>query len=262
MLNANNPAVNLETRTFLRGLIDSEEGLDKGSVDLLEKVLEKVKDISPSGWVFMLAQAQGASFDAAIKAASFSELYYAMCSFTDDVQDNDAAQYMHESDNRILINTLAQIICVTVVRGLNLSFDSKNANVSPEILQAFLNGAVMLRGQRIEITRQNWSVARYKTVALLSGARQFDVYFRMASLAAKSSPEPFLRLSNPLGILIQVWHDKKSKDERLLGLPEDEVESMVESARENLITAGKNVPQETRALIENMIEFACKAAII
>jgi hypothetical protein len=146
MLNANNPAVNLETRRFLRELVDDEFGLDEDCVVLLEQALDRVKAVSPSGWVFMLAQSLGAGHRDAIEAASFAEMYYAMCSFTDDVQDGDAREYMQGVDERILINTLAQLICVTIVRGGWFASRTGGDASTAVLTEAFLSGAVMLHG--------------------------------------------------------------------------------------------------------------------
>ncbi len=203
----------------------------------------------------MLARSLGAPMDIATEAASFAEMYYAMCSFTDDVQDGDAADYMLESDERILINTLAQLICITTVRGIRFASNCPNKDAASEMSKMFLNGGVMLRGQFMELKRENWSTEAYKTVACLSGGRQFDVYFKTAAMAAGISAEPFLRLSDPVGILVQIWHDKQSNDERLIGLPANEVSAMIDSALLELEEAANEIPSEAKTLIENMKQY-------
>jgi hypothetical protein len=256
MLNANNPAVHLETRRFLYRLIDEESALDEPCAALLTKALERVKDVSPSGWVFLLADALGARREDAIEAASFAEMYYAMCSFTDDVQDGDAQGYMGDADDGILVNTLAQLICVTVVRGGRLAARFGNRRTVHELSQAFLAGAVMLRGQRMELLREGWSVESYRKVAVLSAGRQLDVYFRLAALAAGVSPEPFFGLSDPLGILVQMKHDRETSDERLIGLPAADVQALAESALRDLRHAVLEAPERSMRVMDAMLAFA------
>ncbi len=257
MLNANNPAVNLATRSFLWGLNSDERGLDDDDIRQLITAVERVKAVSPSGWVFLLSRALGASHVDAMEAGSFAELYYAMCSFTDDVQDGDAAEYMEEQDPRLLINTLAQLICVTVVRGERfISQIGDGPAGTLTISSAFLDGAVMLRGQRLELLRESWSTLFYQKVADLSAGRQFDVYFKAAALAAGVSAEPLLHLSNPIGLLVQVAQDRLSNDERLLQLPEDEMTAVINAAKEELRGAAARVQAEARPVIHGMMEYA------
>lgn len=244
MLTINNPAVNLATRRFLRDLRDEKNGLDEACVGLLSLAVDRCRDVSPSGWVYLLADALGAPHLDALDHASMAELYYAMCSYTDDVQDGDASRYMQEEDPRILVNTLAQLICVTAARMAERG--------SCQIYQAFLAGAVMLRGQRTEILRQRWSLERWVEVARLSASTQLMVYFRLACAAAGEPPEPFKALSRPLGILLQLMHDRRSGDERLIVLSGEEVEQMESMARRDLIAAADGVPHAARPVVEMM----------
>jgi hypothetical protein len=260
VLTANNPAVNLETRRFLRSLVDERLGLDEPCVALLETAIDRSRHVSPSGWVYLLADSLGAGRDDAIEAASFAEMYYAMCSFTDDVQDGDAPSYMPHDDPRLDINTLAQLICATVVRGGRLASRLDSGRASSELTHAFLAGVTMLRGQRIELLRENWSTASYRTVAELSGGRQFEVYFRLAALAADHAPDPFIPLSDPLGILVQIFHDRTSMDDRLLCLPEAEVAALIDSAFTALGSASREVPDPARPVIDMMLEHAHQLA--
>ncbi len=253
MLLANNPAVNLETRTFLRRLMD--EGLDEPCAALLTRALEPVKDTGPGGWVFLLADSLGARRERSLAAASFCEMYYAMCSFTDDVQDGDAS-YMPDLDTPMRINTLAQLICATAVRGTTLLEHIDPGKVLDALSRAFRSGVLMLQGQRIELLREDWSIDAYRQVALLSGGRQYDVYLEMASLAADVPPDPFLRLSDPLATLVQIFHDERSSDERLLSLPPDDVEALRQQARDDLVEAARHVPDASRRIVDMMVEAA------
>jgi hypothetical protein len=223
---------------------------------MVDAALERVRSGSPAGWVYFLAESLGARHDDAMAAASFCEMYYAMCSYTDDVQDGDAASYMPETDGRLLVNTVAQIICLTATRGCILAERFREEDVLEEVSFAFRTGATMLTGQRIEIVREGWNVDSYRQVAVMSGGRQFDVYFRMASLAAGVSSEPFLHLSDPMAILVQMMHDRESEDERLLGLPPEDVQGLREQARHDLEQAAARVPEESRNVIARMIALA------
>ena len=257
MLLANNPAVNLETRTFLHGLID--EVLDEPCAALLLRALEPVRDTGPSGWVFLLADSLGAPREKALAAASFCEMYYAMCSFTDDVQDGDAG-YMPDLDGPMQINTLAQLICATAVRGASLREHLPPEEVLDALHRAFSSGVLMLRGQRIELLREDWSIDAYRQVAVLSGGRQFDVYLRMAALAADVAADPLLPLSDPLATLVQVHHDERSSDERLLSLPPGDVAALRQRARDDLLEAARLAPERSRKVVDMIVEAATEPA--
>jgi hypothetical protein len=81
------------------------------------------------------------------------------------------------------------------------------------------------------------------------------VYFRLAALAAGVSPEALLKLSDPLGILVQAQHDRESGDERLLGLPDGDVEDMIDSAMRELRIAAQEVPEQTRPVVDGMVGY-------
>lgn len=247
MLGLSNPAIGLETRRFLRGLI-RDDGLDEPCVGLMERVLERIRPRCSSGWVFMLADALGAERERALRAASFVELYYAMVYFTDDVQDGDVPAWMPDLSPPMYVNVMMQLACVTVVRGRDLGMDG--------LVDAFLTGAVMLRGQRYEILREDWSVDRYRQVAVLSAGRQFETYIRVAAGAADADPAPLVRLAGPLGILVQLRHDVASRDPRLAVLDEVEVERMRSAAADDLAEAVAGVPERARHVVERMAGFA------
>jgi hypothetical protein len=257
MLLVNNPAVNLETRTFIRRMMD--EGLDEPCAALLTRALEPVRDTGPGGWVFLLADSLGATREKALAAASFCEMYYAMCSFTDDVQDDDAT-YMDDLDQAMRINTLAQLICATAVRGTSLREHLDPGKVLEALQHAFTSGVAMLTGQRIEILRQDWSIDAYRQVAILSGGRQFEVYLEMAALAADASPEPLHPLADPLATLVQIFHDERTSDERLLSLPPDDVAALKKQARQDLLEAARTVPERGRKVVDMIVQAATEPA--
>ncbi len=204
----------------------------------------------------MLADALGAPRERAMEAASFVELYYTMCSFTDDVQDGDAPVYMPDIDAAMHVNIMMQLLCVTVARGCHLARASGDENGLWEMENAFLTGAAMLRGQRYEMTREEWSVDRYRLVAELSAGRQFELYLRMSAIASGVAPELLAPPGVPLGVLVQLKHDMASGDDRLDGLPSEDIGHMYRSALADLEAASSRVPEAARRIIGKMIEVA------
>ncbi len=258
-----NAAVGLETRRFLASLVDEGTGLDQECVDLMERVLVRVRPVSPCGWVFLLADALGAARGPAMAAASFAELFYAMCSFTDDVQDGDAARYMKDLSPAMRVNVMMQLLCVTAARGRDLSLPGREAEALEALAGSFEIGAVMLRGQRYELTRERWSVARYRKVAELSAGRQFEVYLGVAALAARADPSRLLPLAAPLGILVQLRHDESARDDRLSGLSRAGLERLRRSALADLVKAARRVPRAARGIVATMVTFASgKGAVL
>jgi histone H3/H4 len=255
-----NPAVNLETRRFLRRLAAEDSRLDLPCLELLERALAKSSPVSPAGLVFLLADALGAALQTALEVASFAELFYATCSYTDDVQDGDGAGIAEGLSAPMQVNVAAQLLCVTVVRGAELERRLGPDVALRELGATFLTGTGMLTGQRLELLREDWSVATWRRVAELSAGDQFAAYLRLAAAAAGVDPAPLLPLAAPLGILAQLEQDVRTGDPRLTCLPRQQVEELARDAAQQLRAAARAVPGAAQKLIASVVERACQAA--
>lgn len=240
----NNAAVSLQTRRFLCALLASGD-LDEPCLRLLDLALARTREVHPGGLVFAMAEALGAERRGALDAGSFAEMFYATASFADDLQDGDAGAYMR-AGRPLLINVLAQLLCATAARGAALA-PSLGARAAAQVQEiAFRAGAAMLCGQRLEILREDWSVDRWREVAELSAGRQFEVYLHLAAAAARRDPGPLLALAMPLGVLLQMREDRRSRDPRLSLLPARGVCRLLRETQARLRAALGRVPSRAR----------------
>lgn len=254
MLTANDPAIGAVTRRQLRVLV-AEGLLDQETLSLVERVLDKSRPKSSSGWCFLLAQALGAPCERAMEVASAVEILCSAIDFVDDVQDGDAKRYLGDVPMPIQVNVAVQMLTIFVLliarqqyRGSWSSF-----NFQAEAM-ALLNA--MGCGQRLELSRDAWSPAVYQRMAELTGGCQLEIYFRAAAWAAETEAAPFLELCEPLGFLLHMVNDRAAHDERLTRLCAAEMESRRRDASARLQRAAEAVPGEARPVIELLLRYA------
>ena len=191
----NNPAIGLYTRKRLWKLV-SEDALDKSSAQLIEKVLAKTRPGSQAGWVWAMASALGASQEHAFLAASATEMLSGAIDIVDDVEDGDAQSWLPELSQAELVNlsvhlfTLAQLFIAEVDQVAEMGGEL-NAQAGRLI-------SAMATGQYLEIKREEWDVASYERVAILTVGRQFALNFHLASAVANYDPASFLNFCDAL----------------------------------------------------------------
>jgi hypothetical protein len=255
MLRANNAAVGLETRRHLRALL-RDGVMDEPSLALLQAALAKTRPRSHAGWVFLLADALGAPRSIALRAGSVAEVFCCAVDLVDDVEDGDAAAYLPGCAPAVLVNAAAH---AWVVAGLFASlFERGVPSTAPVGLTASLLGLAssMACGQRIELTREGWNEEAYARVSDLTGGRQLEAYFRIATFAARAEPSPFVRVAAPLGRLLQMRCDEATNDQRLLVLPATDVESLRNDARASLQEALRWIPARARPVMDMVVAAA------
>jgi hypothetical protein len=81
--------------------------------------------------------------------------------------------------------------------------------------------ALMLTGQRLELTRDGWGAGAYQRVAELSAGEQYAFYFRLIAAASDGRMNEWSETGHALGTLLQLVADWESADERLMSLGQD-----------------------------------------
>jgi hypothetical protein len=256
MIKTNNAAVGANTRGSLQALVQAGM-LDAPSAMLIERALAKHRPSSPCGWTFLLADCLEAKRERALAAASLAEVFSSAVDFIDDVQDGDADRHFGDLSLAVQVNLCAQL--VSVAGYLAARFDEETRRVPPA-MAVHVPGllAAMCCGQRVELTREGWSVPTYDRVGRLIGGRQFEVYLRAAAQAAEASVAPLLPLAEPLGVLVQYVCDDASSDSRLQGLPPEELRTMRQSALDEFGRAAQAAPASCRPVIDMLAQFACR----
>ncbi|MFW5878752.1 MAG: hypothetical protein ACOCVR_02945 [Myxococcota bacterium] len=251
-MTVNNPAVALTRRRWLRRLMN-EGLLTEDMLDLLGRVVEHANGVSPCGAVHDIALGLGASPERSLRVAALAELFYAVCSFTDDIQDGDAGAYLGEVPLSRQINTQSHLLCFIAVCLDELFPGEQGRDL---LVELYRTGALMLQGQDMELTRVTWDVERYHEVALLSGGHQFALYFQLAAEGAEQDGTAWSKLGLPFGSLLQMGIDLVQQDERLLLLPMAEVESLavsliadVRAAAEPLGALGARIAEYVLSLV-------------
>ena len=245
-LSNNSPSVGLATRAWLGRL--SQEGmlLDRQSWDPIQRALDKCRQVSPAGMVHDLALRLGASAERALLAGSVSELFYAACSLTDDLQDGDTDAYLGDLPFALRLNAQSHLLCLVAARVRDLSLDL--------VADIYRTGAAMLTGQRIEISRDPWNVEAYEKVARLSAGEQFGTHLSLAAIAAGKDEAPWRQFGRAWGMLLQLVADREARDPRLLSLDEREVGDLWQRSTEDLRQAsfplGEMVQEQVKGLLE------------
>lgn len=252
MLMANNPAVNLTTRCRLRQLMESD-AMDERTLVLVVRVLEKTRPRSHGGWVSLLAEALGASREVALQAGSTAEVICAAVDLVDDVQDGDAAAYLSDVTEAVQINLASHLWVIAILFTSEMELAHGRSGLTLPV--ATLTSA-MACGQHMELTRPQWSLVNYALMSKLTSSRQLEAYFRVAAFPSAADVSPFLALSEPLGMLIQIRCDEAQGDARLACLPPAEVLALRRGAEMALVQAVRRVPSAAQALVRNLTDVA------
>lgn len=250
MLLANNPAVNLATRCRLRRLIEAD-AMDERTLVLVVRALEKTRPRSHGGWVSLLAEALGASRELALQAGSTAEVICAAVDLVDDVQDGDARAYLSEVTEAVRINLASHLWVIASLFTSEMERDHGRSGLTLPV--AGLSSA-MACGQHMELTRPQWSMSTYARMSKLTSSRQLEAYFRVAAFASDTDMEPFVALSDPLGVLIQIRCDEVQGDARLTCLPPGEVLSLRREAERALVLATRRVPSAAQAVVRGLVD--------
>ncbi len=231
----NNMAVSLATRRWLVGLVTSGVLNDECHL-ALALALKKCNPIHPGGCIRDLAIDLGATVELATEVGSITEVFYVACSFSDDVQDGDAPTYLQLPQPQI-INAMLQLVCLVSLR-IEQSCLGREL-VRDVVTDFYRTGVMMLTGQEIEMRRDHWNAKAYTTVAELSAGEQMAAYFRLASRAVQSSTisASWSAFGKAMGCGLQLANDLLQRDERFIGLPEDEQEMLRKHFREELAAA-------------------------
>lgn len=224
MLTASNPAIGLYSRQLLRQLASSGD-LDADSEELLLRALEKTRPRSHAGWVYALAEALGAPRAIALQAGSFAELCCGAIDLIDDVQDGDAGRTLGGAPLPVQVNVSSHMLVIGVLAAERLQRELGAAHPGL-VREAYRLFSAMASGQRMEVTRQDWSPRRYEQVAALTCGKQYELYLRTAAFAAGVDVSPWLPLAEPLGVATQIACDLLASDSRLLAFPAPEVAQM------------------------------------
>ena len=220
--NRNTPAVGLETRRWLYKKAREEDVLDLGSLTLIEKSIAKCARVSPAGMVHDLAIHLGAPSETALLTASVVEMFYAVCSLTDDIQDGDATAYLGDVPLPLQINALTHLLCLVAVRCQDLEALIKSRRSSEIVTEVYRVGATMLTGQRVEIERSPWKIEQYERVARMSAGVQYGLYFQLAAECAEAEEVAWIDFGRAFGTLLQLASDMESEDLRLTVLDKND----------------------------------------
>ena len=200
--------------------------LDDPSRRLMERAIAKCLKVTPGGLVHDLARDLGARPELALLAGSVSELFYAVCSLTDDLQDGDAEPYLGSIAPALALNVQSHLLCLLAVRADEMVQALGTVECRGLVVEIYRTGAAMLHGQRMELVRDPWTVETYEAVARFSAGEQFGMHLVLGALAAGVDPEPWLRLGRSYGSLLQLVADNESRDPRLEALAADEVAAL------------------------------------
>jgi hypothetical protein len=250
----NNPAVNLATRRWLGAQAREGELLDRPCWNTIQKAIDKCKPNNPGGMVHDLALELGAASEAALVAGSIAEMFYAVCSFTDDIQDGDADAYLPGVPLSLQLNAQSQLLCIIAVRVRELGPLIGDRAADDIALDLYRTGAAMLTGQHLEITREPWNAGSYERVARLSAGRQFGHYYFVAAATGGADREPWVELGRCLGALMQLIIDRESNDERLLQLPGPDIEQLETTFTGELDRAADRAGPLGRRIADGLLE--------
>lgn len=230
----NNPVVSRSTRAWLGSISETGTILDPECLLLVQPILDKVRQVHPGGLVFSLTRELGGSLDKALHAGSISEMFYAACSVTDDLQDGDTDAYFSDVPMSLRINAQVQLLSLVAVRLAELAETLDPGARCALMLEPYRTLSIMLTGQRLELVRDPWDIATYERVARLSAGEQFGTYLRIAAESAGVRSEPWVFWGRSFGALLQIVTDDETGDSRLKCLPEDEAVQLSRTLFEEL----------------------------
>ena len=225
------------TRSWLdsceeRGIIDDR------SRQAVVEALEPNLSATPAILVLLVGRALQASEERALRAASFSELFFASTSLVDDVQDSDAG--LDDLTTALQMYALAIRICAPEIRDLVAECTS-----------------MMAQGQRLEMAREDWDIDAYARVAVATSGAEFRALLTAAAHAAGLDPRPWQPVGDVLGQIVHVDWDRKSDDSRITVLPADEVKAYSRRLMEELRPVLDEVPKAARPYLRRAAGYAC-----
>ena len=235
----NNPAVSLTTRGWLQQLAQEGRALDPPSLALIRPLLEKVRFVHPGGLVYGVASDLGAPQETAFIAVSLAELFYAACSDTDFLQDGDTGAYPEQTPLSLQINAQAHLLCLVAIRLNDLAAAVPPRRAGELTRNLYRTPAIMLTGQRLELTRENWDAQAFERVTRYSAGEQFGSYLSFAAAAADVDPEDLLVAGRAFGNMLQVIADVESRDPRFVALPEADRKMICDQFQEELHFAAR-----------------------
>jgi hypothetical protein len=228
--------------------------LDDASRELILIALDNCRATSPCGMVFDHAISLGATTDKALLAASVSELFYGVCSYTDDLQDGEADDYMNDVSFALRLNTQAHLFCLVAVRARELAVNMAEMTGLEMVVGIYRTGAAMLNGQRMEIVRDTWNVETYEVVGRRIAGDQYGAQLSLAACAAGVDPGNWARFGHAFGTLLQLVVDKETGDERLLVLENSDIEvlkkRLTAELKEVIFPLGAAAEKFTEALLK------------
>lgn len=247
----NNPSVSLFTRRWLSELAENNSILDNASMDLMFPAIDAVSQIHPGGTVYDLAIDLGAREIPALTAASAAEMFYAVCSLTDDLQDGDSDSYYGTTPYAMRLNAQSHLFCLAALRQSDLiPFLSNQTSDFDFYRDLFFTGAVMLNGQRLELECKTWTLPDYKRVADQSAGEQVAFYFGLAAAIAGQNTSQWKNLGRSIGIIGQLISDKEVGDIRYISIPSNEMSTFWESSINDLKQASAPLNQAASYILE------------
>ncbi|MDA3865077.1 MAG: hypothetical protein PF689_14545 [Deltaproteobacteria bacterium] len=273
MTHPNNFFISKATRGWLTTETKSPKGqLDRQSRKLLQPAINHCKAKHPGGLVHSLATDMGVTPELAKMAGICAELFYAACSFTDDLQDNDARKYMGEVSLSLLINTQAHLFALSgaAANFYQKKLQDKYSSVSTKCKTSdnlnlcgflFQTSSQMLNGQYYELQHENWNPDIYIKVAYLSSGKQFSYYLLLALYPNLLDPDKkfhcnelhnWLKWSEYYGIGLQITTDYKTQDPRLLDFTEAELEIIVAETQKQLEATQMLLDYDFKSLLSEL----------
>lgn len=250
MWQLNNPAVLMTVRQNVRSLI-AEGALDEASAALVLRATEKAAKRGPAGWLYALGQSLGAPAERALQAAAVAHVIYAAFDITDDVQDGDVGEYLADLSPAVQVNVAIHLWVLggLLAQRFAAGESGLGAATFTEISRAFC-------GQRLDLTRTNWSTAAYEAMIRGIGGAQFVVYMLLVAEAAGLPLDTLRDFGVTLASLVQLESDHASDDSRITGLPVDEVSALRERLRGELRAALAAAPAAAMPVLERVAQFA------
>ena len=193
--------------------------------------------------MFILSGLLGASQQDALGAGGVAALFHATVDLIDDIQDDDAPQWLPDLSPALRINTACHLVAVASIAAAEL------APALP-VHQTFCS---MLTGQARELTRRDWTMQAYVDVSNRIAGQQIALYFQIAGAAAGKDADGLLELAAPLALLMMLHHDEASGDDRLACFEPPEVESVRRGARQRLTDALTRIPVHVRPVLDALV---------
>ena len=256
----NNPAVSLATRRWLRRELSGEIFLDGASLMEIERALGVCAAVHPGGMIHDTARRLGGDERSAREAGSIAELFYCVCSLTDDIQDGEWGALGTDRLD-LALNVQAQMLCLVAERARAAErWEAGARGIVADLL--YSTGVSMLSGQRVELERSAWSRGAYRQVARLSAGLQFAAYFEIAARSAGrvTDVRPWRAFGESFGALLQLVVDIETDDDRLAVFDREALVAEAEAGRGAVERAARGLGEPAAPLVRGAAA-RCDAAI-